>query len=249
MKDTFYFSHDYNSRNDTKLVEVMMTHWLVWIWAFWCIVEMLYEEWWYLPLKYERITFELRTDKNVVQSIINDFWLFENDGEKFWSNSIIDRLKQRQEKSEKAKQSIQKRWDKQKDTNVLRTKNESNTIKERKGKKRKGKESKDNNISIDIETKVSDAPKQYWNKDITNTLSFLMETIWISDFKETKEKQRQFWNHIFNLWKKIGKEDFLKRLNGIMNDSFKKKNCNSIKYLYWELKSYIINENVWIVSI
>lgn len=140
MKDTFYFTHDYNARNDWKLVKVMMKHWLIWVWAYWCIVEMLYEEWWYLPLEYERITFELRTTENVIQSLINDFWLFENDWENFWSNSIIDRLKERQEKSEKAKQSIQARWDKKNNTNVLRTNYDSNTIKERKEKKRKEKE-------------------------------------------------------------------------------------------------------------
>jgi hypothetical protein len=48
------------------------------------------------------------------------------------------------DKSEKARISVQKRWDnkKKKDTNVLRTDNDSNTIKERKGKEIKEKENK-----------------------------------------------------------------------------------------------------------
>jgi hypothetical protein len=46
------------------------------------------------------------------------------------------------DKSEKARISVQKRWDKnnKENTNVLRTKNDSNTIKERKGKERKEKD-------------------------------------------------------------------------------------------------------------
>lgn len=48
------------------------------------------------------------------------------------------------DKSEKARISVQKRWDdkKKKDTNVLQTNYDSNTIKERKGKEIKEKESK-----------------------------------------------------------------------------------------------------------
>lgn len=147
MKETFYFSHDYNARSDWKLVKLAMKCGMEWIWAYWCIIEMLYEEWWYLDIEeYERITFELRMEYKVVESIINNFWLFEKDDTKFWSNSVLDRLKQRMDKSEKARISVQKRWDKKKeeDTNVLRTNNECNTIKERKGKEIKEKDN--NNI-------------------------------------------------------------------------------------------------------
>ena len=73
MKD--YFSHDYNSRNDTKIVRAGMKFGLCQaIGAYWCIVEMLYEEGGYLPLsEYERITFELRISYDLVESIINNF--------------------------------------------------------------------------------------------------------------------------------------------------------------------------------
>ena len=141
MKETFYFSHDYNARSDWKLVKVSMKHGMEWVWAYWCIIEMLYEEWWYLNIEeYERITFELRVSYELVESLINNFWLFEKDDVKFWSNSVLDRLKQRMDKSEKARISVQKRWDKKKEenTNVLRTNNDSNTIKERKIKENKG---------------------------------------------------------------------------------------------------------------
>jgi len=108
-----YFSHDYNARNDKQLTKLFMKHGLKGIGAYWCIVEMLYEESGYLELvEVDRIAFELRVDLDFTLSIIHEFKLFENDDIKFWSNSAIDRLNLRMEKSEKASKTIQKRWDK-----------------------------------------------------------------------------------------------------------------------------------------
>lgn len=152
MKD--YFSHDYYSRNDPKMVRLFMKHGLSGVGAFWCIVEMLYEEGGYMSLKeYERITFELRTDENVIRYIIFDSELFLNDGEKFWSETAILRLKKRAEKSEKARQSIENRWNKKKEnTTEIRTYNECNTIKV---KERKVNEIKEDNIQSQAPEKFS----------------------------------------------------------------------------------------------
>ena len=133
-KETFYFGHDYNARTDRKMVNVIMKHGLEGIGLYWCLVEMLYEEGGYLPFEYERISFELRIEIDKIKSVIHDFELFQFDTEKFWSNSVIERLKIRCDKSEKARESINKRWDKYHDTNVIRTNSSRNTIKERKGK-------------------------------------------------------------------------------------------------------------------
>lgn len=155
-----FFSHDYNSRSDPKLQKLQMKLGLKGIGAYWCIVEMLYEEGGYLPLtEYERITFELRTEYDFIKSVIQDYDLFKNDGIKFWSESAIDRLKLRSEKSEKARQSINKRWVKyERITDVLQKKYDSNTI--------KVKESKENikykNILLS-EIYISDFPEL--NKD------------------------------------------------------------------------------------
>ena len=130
-----YFSHDYNSRNDKKLVTISMKFGLEAIGAFWCIVEMLFEEGGYLSItEYERITFELRTSEELIKYLIHDSLLFDNDGVRFWSNTAIERLRLRAEKSEKARKSIETRWIKQKDTIVLPTNNKRITIKEKKNK-------------------------------------------------------------------------------------------------------------------
>ena len=78
-KGTFYFRHDCNARTDRKLINLSMKHGMQGIGIYWCVVEMLYEEGGYLPLEYERISFELRTDTKVIQDVIQGFELFNYD--------------------------------------------------------------------------------------------------------------------------------------------------------------------------
>ncbi len=141
-----YFSHDYNSRNDKKLIKVFMKYGVAGIGIYWCIIEMLYEEAGYLDtIEYERITFELRTEYDTVKDIIENFDLFIIKGTKFHSETAIDRLNKRADKSQKARESINKRWEKyERNTNVKETKNESNTSKVKDIKKKDIKERENN---------------------------------------------------------------------------------------------------------
>lgn len=146
-KDTFYFSHDFNARNDIKIKKLIAKHGYLGYGLFWAIIEELYNNTNVLPNDYDCISFDLRCDAEVVKSIINDFDLFVVDAESFGSLSIQRRLNERNEKSKKARESVLARWNKQKeDTNVLPTNYDSNTIKERKGKENKENENKINNI-------------------------------------------------------------------------------------------------------
>jgi len=106
--------------------------------VFWCIVEMLYEENGYLMLsECERIAFELQTECDVITDIIKTFDLFKNDGERFWSDTALERLGLRKSKSESASKSAIKRWDNVTfNANALQTHSEGNAIK---GKNIKGK--------------------------------------------------------------------------------------------------------------
>jgi hypothetical protein len=133
-KNTFYFSHDYNTRNDEKIKELIFNYGMSGYGIYWSIIEELYQNTNVLHLNYERIAFELRADISSIKSIINDFNLFVISGENFSSLSVQKRLDERTNKSEKARLSVNKRWS---DTNVLQTKYDSNTIKERKGKEKK----------------------------------------------------------------------------------------------------------------
>ena len=103
-KETFYFQHDCNARSDRKMVNLIMKHGMVGVGVYWCIVEMLYEEGGYLPLEYERITFELRTSYDIVKSVIHDFSLFNFDEKQLWSDAVLFRLNERINNSKNAKE-------------------------------------------------------------------------------------------------------------------------------------------------
>lgn len=132
-KNSFYFSHDTGARNDPKLQKVLMKLGHEGKSVFWDLVEMLYEEGGYLKIsEFDNYAFALRTDETCIATLVNSFGLFENDGEKFWSNSVLRRINQQEEKSKKATESALKRWEKanalKSDTNALK----SDAIKEKK---------------------------------------------------------------------------------------------------------------------
>jgi hypothetical protein len=161
-KDTFYFSHDHNSRTDPKIKRLLARHGMQGYGIFWAIVEDLYNNANALQTDYETIAFDLRVDASVVQSIIEDFNLFSFDGETLWSASVERRLIERNNKSEKARQSALSRWNKMPDdANAMRTHSDSNAIKERKGKERKVKKSiikgeGENNWKNDFDTYIEE---------------------------------------------------------------------------------------------
>lgn len=113
MKNTFFFSHDFGARNDPKLQNLMMEHGCEGIGVYWCIVEQMYEQGGQLPLSScKSIAYTLHVSCDFVESVINDFLLFDNDGENFWSESVKSRLDKRAEISEKRREAGKKGWQK-----------------------------------------------------------------------------------------------------------------------------------------
>lgn len=152
MKETFYFSHDYNVRSDDKIKRLIRKHGMVGYGLFWVIVEDLYNNCNALQTDYEGIAYDMRVDVEVVKSVINDFDLFVIEDGSFGSMSVQSRLDERANRSKKARESANKRWGKEDsetkthsegNANAMQTHSEGNAIKERKGKEIKGKESKE----------------------------------------------------------------------------------------------------------
>ena len=84
---------------------------------YWCLVEMLWENEGYLPLKPRAISYQLRWAKpSEIEHVIKDFDLFQNDGAQFWSPSALARIAARKEsaskKSDSGKRSALARWSK-----------------------------------------------------------------------------------------------------------------------------------------
>jgi len=134
-KQTFYFSHDYNARNDEKIKMLVRRHGMVGYGIYWSIVEDLYNNANALRTDYEGIAFDLRTECDIVASVVRDFDLFEISENFFGSKSVQRRLDERNSKSLKARESASYRWS---DANALRPESDRNAIKERKGKESKG---------------------------------------------------------------------------------------------------------------
>lgn len=208
-KETFYFSHDFNARNDRKLIKLKLKYRQAGIGIYWSIVEMLFEENGVLPLsEIPTIAGDLREKEAVVLSVINDFDLFENDGKNFWSNSAKRRIDKRLEKSEKAKESIRKRWE---NTNVLQSKNDSNTIKV---KESKVKESKIKNKTLPPEGGESDLSLKSVYTDIPKTKNTICDFI--------KNKKPVFIDPYFDLWNIFAIEKDLSTLK-TLNDNRRRK--------------------------
>lgn len=190
MKDTYYFPHDYNARQDPKLQDVMAHHGVAGVGIYWCLVEMLYEQGGVIPLKAVKgIAYALHVDSEVVSSIINDFDLFQVEGDDFVSNSVNIRMNKRAEISEKRRKAIEARWGKkgdsdteelQNDTNVLQKNNTCNTnviqndTNKIKGKEIKLKEiEKENKEDINSSSSSTRAREDFKIEDLKN------EAIWL----------------------------------------------------------------------
>ena len=108
-----YFPHDYNARTDPKLQQVMMTHGLHGIGAFWCIVEMMYEQGGRLPTSsIQAIAYNLHTTCELVESIIKDFDLFVIEEDFFSSKAVKTRIVKKEEISEMKRRAVMARWEK-----------------------------------------------------------------------------------------------------------------------------------------
>lgn len=138
MKDSYYFSHDYNARSDEKIIKLLKDQGWEAYGLYWAIIEKLHESGGWLDLDYDSIAYDMRTDSERIAKVIREP-LFKIIDKKFTTDRVLLNLKQRKSKSEIGKKSAQARWNKRdtNNANAMQTQCEPNAIKERKGKERK----------------------------------------------------------------------------------------------------------------
>ena len=107
-----YFSHDYHAKDDPKIIKLIQKEGFAGYGLYWAIVEMLYSEGGYMQLDCDCISFALRIEAKEIDKIIKNYDLFKVKGQKFYSESVLKRLKLRQERSEVYRQNSLKRWEK-----------------------------------------------------------------------------------------------------------------------------------------
>lgn len=105
-----YFSHEYYARLDENIIKLMEKLGWEGYGLYWGIVEKLYHAEGFLTADYNCIAYELRTQCERIQSIINDFGLFEFEGDLFYSVSVLKRLDIQKKKSETSKKAAETRW-------------------------------------------------------------------------------------------------------------------------------------------
>jgi hypothetical protein len=215
-KEAYYFSHDSNAKDDPKILQLRMELGWEGYGLFWALIELLRNESDHrMRTHYKSIAFALQTHEDSIKKIINDFNLFEIEDDYFWSESLLKRMELKEERSEKARESAKKRWNKDIDANAMPTHSERNAdamqLKESKGKEIKEKENK---VNEDSHNAIF---RELWNnklwleglainwkadlKEVQDHLNtFRKECILKADFKENEKLAKE---HFFN-WVKRG---------------------------------------------
>jgi len=145
LKETFYFSHDYNASQDSKILNMMVELGFEGYGLYWALIEKLAEANGKLLLDdLKGLAFAWKIDVAKLICLVSKFNLFISDEQYFWSNRLNEHLEHRNNLSKvrakmgkigglaKAKQML---------SNCLPNAKQ-NVAKERKGKERKEKDSK-----------------------------------------------------------------------------------------------------------
>lgn len=186
-----YFSHDFNARNDIKLKKVIMQLGLEGIGLYWCIIECLYENNGYLTLDdIDLLSYELRVDKNLILKLIDEFDLFKKNKNKFYSQSVLDRLGKIEEKSRKNRENILKRWNKS-NSNEIQEQYENDTnvsdsnyyIKEKENKKKIKENIKDNLLTTTEDNNIFSYVESNFGRTLTS-IEIEKISLWSSEYKE-----------------------------------------------------------------
>ena len=92
-KDSYWFRHDSNARNDVNMIRLRRVSGMEGVGAFWCIIEALRESKGYMiPLSsIEDVEYDLRITDEIFKSLFECNLLAQNE-EFFFSNSLLSRM-------------------------------------------------------------------------------------------------------------------------------------------------------------
>jgi len=220
-----YFSHDYNTRSDWKIQRLIANHGMKGYGVFWAVVEDLYINQNKLPYDLKTLGFYYRIEDDILDDILKNFGLFIIQDGIISCNSIDKRLFTRTEKSEKARISAQKRWNKsQSNANEMQTHTNGIAIKENniKEKNIKEKENTYKTWNIDdfkIEIKKIYSKNQYPmnNEDYVEFLNYWSETTPNGKFRFQLEKTWDTEKRIARWSKNIKNQPIPTQKNTVLN--------------------------------
>lgn len=175
MKDAYYFSHDSNARHDPAMAALTLAHGMQGYGMYWMIVEMLREQASYkLPMKsyiYAALAKDMMCTPEQVEEFIKDcieeYDLFESDGNYFWSNSLLRRMEKLEETREKRKAAAEKRWNAKESNSNANAEQEQSKNMQSKVKESKVKEKKEYSVPAEPPAKKHDEPE---GKELYNNI-------------------------------------------------------------------------------
>lgn len=189
MKEAYYFPHDSNASEDPKILQMCSVYGAQGYGWYWMLIEKMRDQEGYkldISGKYALNSLAIRmyTDKDTLVSFLNDcveeFKLFRRDETHLWSESLLRRMLVKEQKSEKARQSVQQRWAKksakpQADTNVSKTYYEDSTDESKTDAKKESKEEeskvKESKVPAGgVASVEEDDPFTYYQNNITPIL-------------------------------------------------------------------------------
>ena len=135
-KNTYYFSHDYNSRNDTKILFLRMQLGMEGYGIYWYLIESLAESGGTLPLQLIPVlAMQMHTTEAKVNAVVNAFSLFEITDDLFFSIRLNEHLEKVNQIKLSASQRGKLSAEKRKSTKIQQS--VEHTVEQRKGKERK----------------------------------------------------------------------------------------------------------------
>jgi len=154
---TYYFSHDYNAANDTKILFLRHQLGMEGYGIYWYLIEQLANAGGKLPLELIPVlSMQMHCTDVKVNGVLMNFDLFTIESGEFWSHRLQDHLDLRLKLSQSGKAGANNRW---KNGGAI-----GGAIGEGNAKERKGKEIKGNiNLLEDIQTFKSELGDEYDN--------------------------------------------------------------------------------------
>ncbi len=130
-----YFPHDGNTRNSDMIIPLRESMGAEGYGIYIMLLERLRTQPDYISVRnYRTLSFDLRADADKIKSVVEDFglFIFTDDGTRFYSESLMQSMQIKDDKSAKARESARKRWEKC-ERNADASKNDANKVKETKG--------------------------------------------------------------------------------------------------------------------
>jgi len=210
-KEAYYFSHDANSRNDPKILSMMLDYGIEGYGMFWIVVENLREQSEYKLMHnkstYRALAMQMHKTVDQVKNYINDciveYELLESDEIYFYSLSLLRRMEKKESIKESRRKAANARWNKQTDASAMQMHNNSNAdgmqldAKERKRKEKKGKESKEF-----IPPTVDQVQEYIIEKQYVVDPQFFVEYFESNDWINSNGKPVKNWKNTIVTWNK-----------------------------------------------